>query len=332
VVELRSKLLESRRVLEMTPENIQFVVETALELANQPPLRRVTVSDARGEHPIEAFEVPALGGSWSKATLGLRHPLTGQPRPLVFDPALARGRDDVVLAHLNHRLVAMAQALLRAATWRPDAHLQHLHRVTARVVPDLHLDTPAVVAYARLVILGGDSQRLHEELIVAGGMLREGRFEALKEPDLQRILAHATTRRVSPAWEERLRTAWPQQRERLYRALETVRQSKVKRLESHLEKHMSEEIRLIEGVLTELRQSIEQTLHEDEIVQMTFDDLDVRRQFDNDRQMLRARAAAITSEIANERNTIQARYANRQARLFPVAVAFLVPEGLLKNL
>jgi hypothetical protein len=325
---LRQKLQESRRALELTPANIQFVVETALELANQPPLRRSSMTDIHGEQRIEVFQVPALGGSWASCTAGLPHPLTGYQRPIVFDQALARGRDDVVLAHLNHRLVAMSLALLRAATWRPDVQL-HLHRVTARVVPDLHLDTPAVAAFARLVILGGDSQRLHEELIVAGGTLREGRFEALKDEELQRVLANATTQAVSQVWQERLVAAWPVQRERVYRALEALQRRKVKRLEGDLEKRMEYEIGLISSVLTELQQSIEQTLRASEFVQPTLFDLEERQQFTYDRQKLKERAEAITREIENERQNIQARYAKRQTRLFPVAVAFLVPERLI---
>jgi hypothetical protein len=317
-------------VLELTPGNIQSVVETALELANQPPLRQTTVTDSRSGQTINAFEVPALGGSWASCTIGLRHPLTGQQRPLVFDQALARGRDDVVLAHLNHRLVTMSLALLRAATWRPDVQL-HLHRVTARVVPDLHLDSPAVAAFARLVILGGDSQRLHEELIVAGGTLREGRFEVLRDEDLQRILANATRRGVSQVWQERLRAAWPTLAERLSRSLKALQRRKVKRLEAHLEERMNYEVGLISTVLSELHENIEQTLRETEYVQPTLFDLEERQQFTYDRQKLKERAEAIAREIENERQNIQARYANRQVRLFPVAVTFLLPEQLLSR-
>ena len=36
-----------------------------------------------------------------------------------------------------------------------------------------------MIAHARLVVIGGDSHRLHEELLTAGGFIREGRFVAL---------------------------------------------------------------------------------------------------------------------------------------------------------
>ena len=107
---------------------------------------------------------------------------------MVFDHEKAKGRDDVVLAHLNHHLVTMSLRLLRAEIWSPDTR-RKLYRVTARTVSSLALDTPAVIAHARLLILGGDSQRLHEELMTAGGYLREGRLVRMNVGQVQRALA-----------------------------------------------------------------------------------------------------------------------------------------------
>ena len=49
--------------------------------------------------------------------MGLNHPHTHKRRPITFDHDVAKGRDDVVLAHLNHRLVQMCLRLLRAEVW-----------------------------------------------------------------------------------------------------------------------------------------------------------------------------------------------------------------------
>jgi hypothetical protein len=60
--------------------------------------------------------------------------------------------------------------LLRAEGWSTKGR-KRLHRITARLVPDRVLNTPAVVAHARLVVVGGDSHRLHAEIITAGGLI-----------------------------------------------------------------------------------------------------------------------------------------------------------------
>jgi hypothetical protein len=59
------------------------------------------------------------------------HPHTQRIRPITFDHAVAKGRDDVVLVHLNHRLVQMCLRLLRAEVWAQD-DVKKLHRVTVR--------------------------------------------------------------------------------------------------------------------------------------------------------------------------------------------------------
>jgi len=172
------QLRETKKELQLDPENIQAVVEIALALAGQPPLipakmEGIWPDPTRKLCPI--FHLPALKGSWARAAEGLVHPHTGETRPIVFDHALANGRDDVVLAHMNHVLVQMCLRLLRAEVWSP-AGKKKLSRVAAATVPDDVLDSPAVFAHGRLVVIGGDSQRLHEEVIVSGGVLREVDF------------------------------------------------------------------------------------------------------------------------------------------------------------
>jgi hypothetical protein len=76
--------------------------------------------------------------SWHPCLAGLIHPHTGKQRPITFDPEVAAGRDDVVLAHLNHRLVQRCLRLLRAEVWAP-ADRQKINRVTARIVPRVAL-------------------------------------------------------------------------------------------------------------------------------------------------------------------------------------------------
>ncbi len=177
---LYDQLQESRRTLHLSPENVQSVVQIALELAGQPPLQEARLEgvwpDPSGERRSSpVFRLPPLRGSWASCAEGLLHPHTQEVRPITFDHNVARGRDDVVLVHLNHRLVQMSLRLLRAEVWSGEGS-KKLHRVAARIVPDHITSTPLVIAHARLVVIGGDSHRLHEEIISAGGEINQGRF------------------------------------------------------------------------------------------------------------------------------------------------------------
>ena len=110
VARLRDELERSREALHLHPQRVERVVHTALKLARQPPL-------LPGEEP-GTWLVPALTAGWSHATRGLEHPTRPEHRrPITFDHELARGRTDVVLAHLGHRLVQLALSLLRAEVW-----------------------------------------------------------------------------------------------------------------------------------------------------------------------------------------------------------------------
>ena len=113
----------------------------------------------------------------------------------------------ILLAHLNHRLVTMSLRLLRAEIWT-SGDQRKLYRVTARTVPNHILDTPVVIAHARLLMLGGDNQRLHEEVIAAGGYLREGSFSRMSERQLKDVLAEAQERSVAEGVRQRLAELW----------------------------------------------------------------------------------------------------------------------------
>lgn len=324
------QLQETRQTLRLSPENIQSVVEIALQLAGQPPLRPVEVEgiwpdSRRSTCPV--FHLPPLSGSWAACTEGLAHPHTGEIRPIVFDHQLAQGRDDVVLAHLNHRLVQMALRLLRAEVWSPEGQ-KGLYRVTARQVPNHALETPAVIAHARLVVIGGDSHRLHEEIITAGGIIRQGRFSRLNVGQTEKALQSALDTAVSAQTQQQLIDIWPDIRPNLERALEVRAQNLTGRMERLLRERAEKEMQDIEAILTELARAIENELAEPTYRQLELFSDNERNQLTRNTQALQARLEQIPAEIEAEQEAIRARYADPEPRLFPVAVTFLVPARL----
>ena len=334
IKQLMDQLYETKRELRLSPENIQEVVEVALELAGQPPL---IPTEAEGIWPdsnrekCPVFHLPALTGSWALSAEGLAHPLfKDQVRPFVFDHNLAKGREDVVLVHLNHRLVQMSLRLLRAEIWSREGR-KRLHRITARVVPDRSLRHPAMIAHARLVVIGGDRHRLHEEVITAGGLLREGRFArfgSLRE--MQEALNAATNREPSERVREKLLNLWPRNSESLRQALEARMKERTESLKKTLSERAEKEASDIRAVMTELLNSIYAQLDDPQFNQAYLPGLAPaeREQFERNVDALRARVRAIPGEIEKEVEAIKARFADPQPRMFPVAVTYLVPEML----
>jgi len=334
LAELRDQVGETRRALDLTPENIASVVSIALELAGQPPLVPANVPglwpDPTGRrHASPAFTVPALSGSWAACTEGLAHPHTRVQRPIVFDHALAEGRDDVVLAHLQHRLVQMSLRLLRAEVWASRGQ-RRLYRVTARIVPNDALDNPVVVAHARLLVLGGDYQRLHEELIAAGGELREGRFARLTGREVREALEAASDTPAPAAMQQQLAARWERDAPALINALDVRAREQEERVRRLLGERATKEAQDSAAIMTELREAILATLRQPDVAQLSLFDDPERAQFERNIDSLRARAERIPAEIEQEQASIRARYADPQTRLFPVAVTFLVPERLAR--
>jgi hypothetical protein len=329
------QLQTTRQTLNLDPQRIQQVVTVALKLAGQPPLQETEVTgiwpDPTGNRThCPVFRLPPLTGSWSACSEGLYHPHTGELRPIVFDHALAKERDDVVLAHLNHRLVQMSLRLLRAEVWSPTGQ-QKLSRVTAQSVPSHVLTTPAVVGYARLLMLGSDHQRLHEEIITAGGVVREGRFVRFKSlTEMERVVQAATDGRpVSEPVQARLAANWERLAASLTQALEARMRERGQSLQRIVQERAEQEMKDITTILTELRATILAELEEPDVQQLNLWSDPEREEFERNMDHLRLRAEQIPAEIAQETEAIRRRYTDPQMRLFPVAVMFLVPEGAL---
>lgn len=322
---LMDQLQATQEQLQLTPENVRDVVQIGLRLAGQPPLIE---TDVAGIPPQKGwvFQVPALTGSWAACTAGLAHPHTGHRRPVVFDATLTTGRDDVVLAHLNHRLVQMCLRLLRAEVWALGGR-QTLYRVSAqRLRSGTRWRNPLVIAHGRIVVLGGDHHRLHEEVIMAGGEIREGRFARFKTLDeMQQAWAAATDETAPEGTRQRLAALWPQHGEPLLKALEARMGERTRNLETTLTARADQEVARFTAVLTELQRAIERELNTEAPVQLELWSADEKAQRERDEQGLRRRLAEIPQELRRETDHLRARFRDPSPRLFPLAVTYLVP-------
>jgi len=315
-----AQLRESQVNMNLTAEHVHEAVLVAMKLANQPALL-----DVPKEHPLHsrAFFLPGLRGSWMVCNEGIAHPHTQVIRPIVFDHELAKGSDEVVLAHLNHRLVQMALRLLRAEVWSPQGKL---HRVTARTVPNLALETPAVVAHARLVLVGGEGMRLHEEVITAGGEIAQARFRRLNVGQVGTALAAGTDQPVSAKMQAELSKLWDALEPSLMQALEARMKDRLDGMQKLLAERKQKEISDVRSVLGELETMIKKELADPEYQQLELFSTSEREQYNRNAQALRLRLRQIPDELEKEIAAIEMRYADPQPRLFPVAVTFLVPE------
>ncbi|MGH4026135.1 MAG: DISARM system SNF2-like helicase DrmD [Pseudonocardiaceae bacterium] len=338
VRKLRTNLDDTVRELGITPPRIKRVVDTALNLARQQPLR------PHNDEKYFAgglFDVPTLTGSWARAAEGLTEKFQDDNRrrdeparqlPVTFDPAAIEGRDDVVLAHLNHPLVAMSTRLLRAAVSDEQVGLS---RVTAVVSDDPALEDVLVGAYSRFVLVGADGVRLHEEVLYAGGWAPEaGRFRRLENLGvlggiLDRALSAGTS--VSgPVW-QRIAPRWARISDGLLAAIDWRAGQRLESLRKKLDQREEEERRRITSVIEQFSATLRSALADDEedalfsrfVAERTKEE---RAQYRRDRHAWQERLDSLAAERDRELEAITARYRQQEPHRFPVAVVFVVPK------
>ena len=310
-------------------------MDTALELDHEQPLKPVI--DER-ELAEGLYEVPALTKSWARATEGLLEKLEreGQEprrRPVTFDQATARGRHDIVLAHLGHPLVDMSARLLRAAVWSGQTGL---HRVTAVVSDDPAVEHTLAGAYSRFVAVGADGIRLHEEVLYAGGWLRDDgtfrRVEGLGE--LARILDRALSQGVpaAPVIQDRLVAQWPKARDSLLLAIERRTDERFRSLQAKLATRQEDERRQITTSFERFAATLRKALAEGQaeegalfsVAEGRGDDQEMA-QFRRDREKWQEKLLSLNAARDYELKRVGARYRDIRRHSFPVAVIFVVP-------
>jgi superfamily II DNA or RNA helicase len=321
---LRAALAESAHELHSTPADVERVVRVGLELGRQSALQ--PASDTQTGHTV--WRVPPLTGSWARTTVDLVDRDYGA-RPISFDASLAAKRDDVVLAHLNHPLVAMATRLLRAEVWGAG----HLERAASLVVDDPNLTDPVLAAYSRLVLVGADGKRLHEELFSAGGRVRGASFSRLGVTALAAVLDAAlgpasSPRESTPADKEELVRSWPKVSGNLEAAITARAVERETSLQTSLAKRRADEQSRTAALLSGFERSLRDALaQQDQAQQLSFADLqpDERDQLSADRSAWRQRLDALPGERDATIAAIARRYTSVQVLWFPAAVVHLVP-------
>jgi superfamily II DNA or RNA helicase len=331
IAELDDAFEESQNKLHLHPERIREVVNTALVLAHQ-NVQLEPVADP--ESAATLYRVPDLTGEWVRALDGLVTPFVpeGQEpyrRPITFDPLVARGRDDIVLAHLSHPLVDMSARLLRAAasTDRID-----LHRVTAVVGPD-DLEDLFVGAYAKFTLTGGDSVQLHQELMAVGGWIdaRTGRFRRLENLTRSREILDAALDKGVPAGPgAQLRIA--EHAKEIHRglsdSLDWRTRARSESLERRLETRVEEERARIRSDYDQFRASLEEAIRGREVDQgelLGLADLELQ-QARRDESHWAERLDRLEAEREREVGRVAARYADPVGHRTPLAIVCVVPE------
>jgi superfamily II DNA or RNA helicase len=325
---IRAQLDESVQRLRVSPANVQRVVDTALALAGQPALRYE-------EGGLVA--PPTLRGGWERTIEGLADPYDGHRRHFTFDSAVAAAYEDVVLAHLEHPLVSHSTRLLRSAIWGGRLALHRVTAVQATLGETIAPGSLLVAAFARLVVVGGDGARLHEEVIVAGRELPERGRSRRIELDANRYTAlrGAVEAALDPSAcvlapdEARARMAgeWSDLSPLVSDDLDRRAAAQVESLERTFERRRARAVERTDAVFERLGLMLRRALEDPGARQLSFEGLTdpERMQFERDRRAWQDRLDGLEDQRQSELETVARRYDDIRALVFPFAVVGCVP-------
>jgi hypothetical protein len=221
----------------------------------------------------------------------------------------------------------MCLRLMRAEVWA-QSDVKKLHRVDVRSLPDSEIDELTVAVVSRLVVTGGKHDRLHEELTVAGGYMKDNSFS--REARVTQVNAwmdKATSIQANERLFEGLKRRFQGNQDSILQSVEARSRDRLENLETALESRKQQEIVNITAVLDELERAIEDELHkEKEPEQLALFSEDERTQVRRDTEALKLRLTRIPSEKEEEIEAIRGRFEGYAVRTFPVAVIFFVPK------
>ena len=329
ITRLHTRLMEAKNDFHLSAEHIFRAVSVGLELAEKPSLKAITTTDAPKN---SVFEAPVMSGTWGRALDGLEHPHSHKRRPITFDHDIAKGNDDIVLCHLNHRLVQLCLRLLREELWQLN-DVKKLHRVAFRSIADSATGTSVAVVRSRLVITGGGHHLLHEEITLSGGELKHEGFARIPQIGrLREIIERAKpiepSERIFQAMADRFR----RHEKTILTAVDARSRERLRNLASTLERRMETEKKNVRDILGDLENAIRNELDQENLLkQMSLPGFgeDERNQIRRDIEALKARLSRIPEEKKNEEDAIAKRYSGLADRTFPVSVEFLVPASQL---
>jgi len=338
-VQLAGKRLEeSRRALEVGPEELRGVVDIGLGLAGAAPM----TEGAKTGGGRQTYILPELDRSWD-LTLDTLRPTRGReeafwewrkrpPHPVTFEP-LDRLGDDAEQLHLAHPLVK--RVLDRFLAQGFGAH--DLSRVCGVVVPGESV--ARVLAYARLTLFGPGAARLHDELIVvpaawpkdlakivpyktsaAAAKAREVSERALAAVDARPLPAKVASRVLGQV-AALYAGLWP-----YLQAEADARGVKAKNGLADRARKESDELR---GLLERQRDAIREA--RGELAQTTLigiGDKVQRRQVELDLEHLEKRETRIADDLDAEPKAVEKLYEVQMTRLTPVGLVIAWPEAM----
>jgi hypothetical protein len=318
---------------------LREVLDAALRLEGHPGLE-----PGKGDLEGSGAILRSAPNAWGSRCAASLKDAKGRLRTLVFDPEVAGQRRDVTLIHLDHPLMRRALSSFRKNMFSLGlGESERLQRVTYQVVPDGVLPAPLLVANVRLLGVGRQGQKLHEEIRSLVCKLVDDDLLLTDAELLELIPAEAPFPEIPTVLGMRLKQLVERHEPKLRALLEEVAEGERERLGDHLDRRCSEETQRVREMIASRRNEIQARLRQirRQLGKVDPDQLrlvfggewqaDEVEQFKQDIRALERRLETLAEQADREPERIESYYRLRSLKAFPLGLRFVLPASAVEK-
>lgn len=313
---LGEKIALTREKLNLNPEAVKNLLDSALKLNNCPGVRQV----AAGRYVVDK-----LPTSWKE----LQKYTSRDGRPVTFSFEAVKDSKTRHL-HPNHPVIKKAITFFRSNIWSRGLDLpnQRLNKVTCKVVPVGLLTEPLVLLYVRALAVNNLSQPLVEEVDVIGGRFTQGKYLPSDSEYLLSISSKAFYKERAAGLLTELSRVLKVNEQTLLKHLDEFKGKWKATLQKQLKEAISDEKKTLLDMIKERTKEIEKTIARLNKYQgMMFED---QFQLSEDIRLLTNRQSYLKSQLEEIPQKIDDKYTLKGTPLVNVvALCFLVPEEMV---
>ena len=316
---LGQKIAESREKLNLTPDTVRELLDSAIKLNGVPS----------GVKPVEGnlYKIERLPDGWKELHKYILQ--DGRTRLLSFVPPTGAKAQHL---HPNHPLVKKAITYFRANIWSRviEGTNQKLNKVTCKVVPSGKMDVPHVLLYVRALAINKLSQPLVEEVDVIGGRFEQGDFLPVSDTSsLHHLDSLAVFNQGASSLVPDLKKVMKLNEKAIQDNIEKFKRSWKDRLNRELKEVTSAEKMTLLEMIKERAKEIDKTINKLSRYEGTmFED---QMQYSEDIRLLKNRQEYLKSQLEGIPKKIEEKYTLKGDPLVNVvALCFLIPEEMIR--
>ncbi|MBO8167324.1 MAG: DEAD/DEAH box helicase family protein [Kosmotoga sp.] len=319
--EILKKIEESREKLNITPESVRKILDTALKLNGCPGVKQTSNN---------YYVIEKLPDGWKSLKKYIAE--DGMPKKLTFEHT---DNNKIQHLHPNHPLVKRAITFFRSNIWSKalgDSSKHRLNKVTCKVLPRGISASSHVLLYARSLAVNEYSQPLVEEVNVIGGSFDQGQFI---ENDPEYLLSLDSKGKFDEKVSKllpHLSGALKKNEQQILDLIEKYKKTWINNLKKELSQVTEKEIKTLKEMIKERTAEIKKVLkvldkYKEQSTMLLSEEFE---QFSEDIRLLQNRREFLSKELSEIPEKIRKKYKlHGEPVVNVVAVSFLVPEEMV---